>query len=83
MLDAVALEKRGVPTVTFVTEPFETAARAQAAARGYPDLPLIIVPHEFTWEAREQIERKIEVVLPDVVRQLTQQAPVRVESSNS
>ena len=81
MLDSVELEKRGVPTVTFVTQPFANAARAQAAARGLPDLPIVVVPHEFTWETREQIDSKIETAFGSVVKQLTQPTAVRVPSA--
>jgi hypothetical protein len=45
--DAVNLEALGVPTVTFVTAPFETAARTTAAALGMPDLPLVVVAHDY------------------------------------
>ena len=47
MLDAVRLEQRGVPTVTFVTAPFEAAARAHARLRGMPELPLLIVAADY------------------------------------
>ena len=47
MLDHVNLERMGVPTVTFVTEPFESAARTHADVHGIPDLPLIIVPQDY------------------------------------
>jgi len=47
LLDHVNLERMGVPTVTFVTEPFESAARTHADVHGIPDLPLIIVPQDY------------------------------------
>jgi hypothetical protein len=47
VLDAVHLEQRGVPTVTFVTAPFEAAARAHARLRGMPELPLLIVAADY------------------------------------
>ena len=47
MLDHVNLERMGIPTVTFVTEPFESAARTHADVHGMPDLPLIIVPQDY------------------------------------
>jgi len=36
-----------VPTVTFVTAPFEAAARAHARLRGMPELPLLIVAADY------------------------------------
>ena len=47
MLDHVNLERMGIPAVTFVTEPFESAARTHADVHGMPDLPLIIVPQDY------------------------------------
>jgi hypothetical protein len=47
VLDAIHLEQRGVPTVTFVTAPFEAAARAHARLRGMPELPLLIVAADY------------------------------------
>jgi hypothetical protein len=47
LLDHVNLERMGIPTVTFVTEPFESAARTHADVHGIPDLPLIIVPQDY------------------------------------
>jgi hypothetical protein len=47
VLDAVHLEERGVPTVTFVTAPFEAAARTHARLQGVDDLPFVIVPADY------------------------------------
>lgn len=44
MRDAIQLEQAGKPTVTIAYDVFESAARAQASALGYPDLPLLVVP---------------------------------------
>ena len=47
MLDAVHLEERGIPTVTFVTAPFEAAARTHARLHGLAELPLLVVPADY------------------------------------
>lgn len=39
------MEKLGVPTVTFVTVPFEGYARMRAKALGMADLRLVVVRH--------------------------------------
>ena len=44
------LEQLGIPTVTFVTEPFESAARTHAEIHGLPGLPMIIVPQSYLEE---------------------------------
>ena len=55
MLDHVNLEKLGIPTVTFVTEPFESAALTHAGIHGLPDLPLIIVPQDYLVEPSDDV----------------------------
>jgi len=66
VLDAVHLEERGVPTVTFVTAPFEAAARAHARLRGMPELPLLIVAADYL-ETDPGIDT---LVIEDVVARL-------------
>jgi len=46
----VNLERLGIPTVTFVTEPFESAAHTHADIHGMPSLPMIIVPQDYLVE---------------------------------
>ena len=41
------MQERGIPTVAVVTEKFVSLAKASAKALGYPDLPMIVVPHPF------------------------------------
>ena len=43
----------GIPTVTFVTTPFESAARTHAEIHGMPEIPLIIVPQDYLVEASD------------------------------
>jgi hypothetical protein len=45
--DHVRLERSGIPTVTFVLDAFESAARTHARIHGNPDLPIIVVPRAF------------------------------------
>jgi hypothetical protein len=47
VLDAINLEKRGVPAVVVVTEPFVSTARAVATLNGMPEYPFAVVPHPF------------------------------------
>jgi hypothetical protein len=54
LLDHVNLERMGIPTVTFVTEPFLSAARTHAAIHGLPDLPLVIVPQDYLAETSDE-----------------------------
>jgi hypothetical protein len=70
VLDSANLEKLGIPTVTVVTAPFEPAARAVARSQGLPDLPLVIVPHDYLEEDDERIRAKLTTVFDDIVRGL-------------
>lgn len=72
MLDAAALEKRGLHTVTIVWDNFETAARTQARLQDVPDLELVVVPHRQGGETAEDQRRKAEAALPAVVSKLVQ-----------
>jgi hypothetical protein len=67
VLDAVALEQRGIPTVTFVTEPFVGAARAVARTLGLPDLPLVVIPHDYLVEDDDALRSRLAAVLDAVV----------------
>ena len=70
MLDAAALEKRGLHTVTIVWDNFETAARTQARLQDVPDLQLVVVPHRKGGETADDQRRKAEQALPAVVGKL-------------
>jgi hypothetical protein len=72
VLDAAALERRGVHTVTIVWDNFESAARTQARLQGVPDLELVVVPHRRGGETAEDQRRKAEAALPAVVARLVQ-----------
>ena len=47
MLDAINLEKQGIPAVAVVTEPFARTAAVLAELNGLPDYPFVVVPHPF------------------------------------
>ena len=67
MLDAAALEKRGIHTVTIVWDNFENAARMQARLQNVPDLALVVIPHRRGGETAEDQRRKVEAALADIV----------------
>lgn len=72
MLDAVALEKKGIHTVTIVWDNFENAARTQARLQDVSDLELVIVPHRKGGETADDQRRKAEHSLPGLVAKLIQ-----------
>jgi hypothetical protein len=70
VLDAVALEQRGLHTVTIVWDNFETAARTQARLQQMPDLELVVVPHRQGGETADDQRRKAEALLPALIEKL-------------
>jgi hypothetical protein len=72
VLDAVALEKKGIHTVTIVWDNFENAARTQARLQDVTDLELVIVPHRKGGESTEDQRRKAEQLLPTLAAKLVQ-----------
>lgn len=72
MLDAVALEKRGIHTVTIVWDNFENAARTQARIQDVADLALVVIPHRTGGETADDQRRKAEQALALVVAGLIQ-----------
>jgi hypothetical protein len=72
VLDATALEKRGIHTVTIVWDNFQNAALTQARLQGCADLALAVVPHRKGGETAEDQRRKAEHALPDIISQLIQ-----------
>ena len=45
MLDAVILEKAGIPAVPIVTDAFESTAREMAELWGVPEFRFVTMPH--------------------------------------
>ena len=72
MLDAVALEKKGIHTVTIVWDNFENAARTQARLQDVSDLELVILPHRKGGETADDQRRKAEQSLPALAAKLIQ-----------
>ena len=70
MLDAVNLEKLGIPTVTVVTEPFTVAADTVARSLGLPDVPRVVIPHDYLSEDTDAIAKKLEPLLDEIVDRL-------------
>jgi len=70
VLDAVNLERLGIPTVTLVTEPFAVAADTVARSLGLPDVPRVVIPHDYLSEDNDAIAKKLEPLLEEIVDRL-------------
>lgn len=49
------IERLGVPTVQFVTQPFEGFARMQLTRLGMPHCPIVTIPHPLITISSEEI----------------------------
>lgn len=61
----------GIATVPVATAVFATAARAQAAALGRPDLDAVYVPHPIQDQTPAEIEARADAVIAELVSRLT------------
>ncbi len=71
MLDAVHLEEQGTPSLTFVTQPFESAARTHARLRDLPDIPLVIIPSDYLDRSDEAVAAKLEPMIDRIIALLS------------
>ena len=58
MLDAISFEKRGIPAVAIITEPFIPTAFAIAELSGMPGYPHAVIPHPVGSLSPEEIRRR-------------------------
>lgn len=70
MLDSVHLEQMGIPSVVIVTEPFVKAARVNARVQGMPDLPMIVIPHDYLEEDEARVRAKVAPLVGDILERL-------------
>ncbi|MGE4240471.1 MAG: hypothetical protein AB7E83_08430 [Ramlibacter sp.] len=70
MLDAAALEKKGIHTVTVAWDNFEKAARLAARVQKVPNLALAIMPHRKGGDTEDDQRAKARALAPEVVRLL-------------
>ena len=66
----MALEKKGIHTVTIVWDTFEKAARTAARVQGVPDLQLVVIPHRKGDDGTAEQRAKARVAVPEIVKHL-------------
>jgi hypothetical protein len=69
--DSVELDRRGVPTVTFVAEPFLPLAKHEARGLGVPDLRLALLPYPMSGVPSEEVARRADAAFDDVIAGLS------------
>jgi hypothetical protein len=64
------LEKMGVPTVTVVSEPFESLFKRNVASRKFPELPLVVLPHKIDTRPDDEVREVATERSPEVLGKL-------------
>jgi hypothetical protein len=64
----IQLRKRGLITAVICSDPFRKLATTQARVLGVPDLPLVMIRHPLGGLSIEQVEGRVLVALPQVVK---------------
>jgi hypothetical protein len=72
--DGVELERRAIPTVVFVSEPFGSMSRLWAERLGAPELAIVVVPHPLAQLAPETLREDFGAANLDQVEQLLVEA---------
>lgn len=68
----MALERRGIPTATFVTDAFASYARGLCRMQGMDALPAIVIPHPIASRPTEELRKKVQRVYRDLRAALVQ-----------
>jgi hypothetical protein len=70
VLDAVALEKKGIHTVTIVWDTFEKAAKATARMKGVPDAKFVVTPSRKGADTLDDQRAKARAAVVEIVKLL-------------
>ena len=71
MHDITDLESRGVPGVFIASSEFVSAADAQAAALGFPDVARVYVPHPIQDRTDDEVRALADVAFDQVIAAIT------------
>ena len=71
MQDAVALERKGIPSVVLVTKPFNSQAKAMANLLGLPGYEYAVIGHPMGSLTDEQVLGRSKEAIDQVEKQLT------------
>lgn len=64
------LEKKGIPTITLVTDQFRELASAEAKALGIPELPLVVIPHPVGGLKEPDVSKRADWAFKEIARYL-------------
>ena len=60
--------KRGQVSLTVCSTAFVTLGKAQARSLGYPELPIVVIPHPFGLRSREEVRQIAEQCVDDIAK---------------
>lgn len=72
MLDAIILEKAGIPAVPIITDAFQPAAREMAELWGVLGFRFVMMAHPLAYLTPEEIESRSDELLAKVLALLRQ-----------
>jgi hypothetical protein len=74
MHDALAAERRGIPTAAVMTDRFVTTADAVIELNGLTDYPYVVIPHPIASDSDDELRAKAEASVERIVAVLTRRA---------
>ncbi len=75
VVDQLNLEKKGIPTVTIATTPFQEPIKATLKDQGAVDMALVFVEHPLAGLNLEQIRKKADGAFSEILKAATQGQP--------
>jgi hypothetical protein len=75
LLDAIMLEKAGIPTIPIITDAFDNTAKEMANLWGVPDFRFVMIPHPLGSLTPTEIEQRVDEVIAKVTSLLQQGQP--------
>ena len=70
MLDAILLEKAGIPTVPIITDEFISTAKEMADLWGVPEFRFVMMPHPLSTLSASEMNRHADALVEKVVELL-------------
>jgi hypothetical protein len=75
LLDAVILERAGIPAIAIVTDAFDATAREMAELWGVPNFRFVMMPHPLANLTQQDIDQRCDKLLGKVVALLLEGQP--------
>jgi hypothetical protein len=75
LLDAVFLEKAGIPAIAIVTDAFYETSREMAELWGVPNFRFVMMPHPLASLTAEEMDRRADELLGKVIALLQEGQP--------